>query len=217
MIDRESQDLFFEAITKNLKRDIVAYAFGGTSMMYLGYKEETKDIDILLEDEESRKLLEDCLQINGFVKRVLPIYTQEQWRDPGKPSLFVGGDVRVDVFCKKIFRTILSPGMQERAKARHDYGANTARLSVIALSAEDVVLLKAVTDRPKDKDDIVMIIKKSRQFDWNQVLSEILWQEENADKDIRYYIEEKFRELKKYIFVPPMVFGKLYGKKKRKQ
>ncbi len=54
MITYNDQMNIFKLISKDIKIDIVCYAFGGTAMMFFGYKDDTKDIDLLFEDDSSR-------------------------------------------------------------------------------------------------------------------------------------------------------------------
>jgi hypothetical protein len=46
MIDIQQQEAMLTAIGKILPKKIFVYAIGGTAMMFLGYKNTTKDIDL---------------------------------------------------------------------------------------------------------------------------------------------------------------------------
>ena len=49
MIAYEDQMDLFRLVSRNIKRDLECYAFGGTAMMFYGYNDETKDIDLLFD------------------------------------------------------------------------------------------------------------------------------------------------------------------------
>ena len=64
MITQEDQLKLFEFLSKEIKKDISCWAFGGTAMMFWGYKEETKDIDLLFDTHQDRDEFIDI--INEF-------------------------------------------------------------------------------------------------------------------------------------------------------
>ena len=122
MINQKDQTDLFNIISKNLKRNIECYAFGGTAMMFYGYKEETKDIDILFKTEEERDEFLSVIKKIGFIENnPIKIYVPEKLKDKHKPLMFVREDYRIDIFVKKIFKTIISPKMEEDLFAVHEF------------------------------------------------------------------------------------------------
>src|SRR3989338_9314098 len=133
MITYEDQMNLFSLIAKQLKRDIACYAFGGNAMMFYGYKDETKDVDLLFEDNEQRKEFISALGFLGYSEHSpITIYIPEKLRDPHRPLMYRKGDGRFDLFAKKIFKTIISPKIKENLFAVHEFkGTHTLKVNVL--------------------------------------------------------------------------------------
>lgn len=214
MITYDDQADLFKIISSSMKKDISCYAFGGTAMMFYGYKDETKDIDLLFEDENSRKIFIDCILSQGF-KESSPfnIYVPEKLCDKNRLLMFSRDDFRFDLFVNKIFKTRLSPRMKEDLFAVQDYNINK-NFRVNVLRKEHIVLLKAATDRDKDFEDIVTILKKEKDFDWQYLLDETIWQSKNGNSWAILDVEKMLKELKSYVFVPEKYLKQLYKEKR---
>lgn len=214
MINQKDQQDLFKLISANIKQDTECYALGGTAMMFYGYKDETKDVDLIFEQEEKRDMFIDALKQLGYSETSpITIYIAEKLKDQNKPLMFKRGDSRFDLFVKKIFQTTLSPRMKENVFAVHQFKTKHT-FTVKVLKTEFIVLLKAVTERDRDFEDILSIVKKDKNFDWNYFLDEVLWQTEHGDGWILLDVEKTMQELKKYIFIEEKWFKKLYQKEK---
>lgn len=214
MITYEDQMNIFELISKAISKNIECYAFGGTAMMFYGYKDETKDIDLLFEDEASRDEFVKAIENLGFNETTLVnIYIPEKLRDKNVPRMFKREDSRFDIFLKKIFKTVISPRMKEDLYAVHDFkGINNLRVKV--LRKEFIVLLKAVTERDRDFEDILTIVKKEKTFDWQYLIDEVIWQYKHGDIWVLLDTEKMLIELKKYVFIEQKYLKQLYSVKK---
>lgn len=211
MITRVDQDEVFKTISRNLKTDVTAYAFGGTAMMFYGYKEETKDIDLLFEDEKQRTEFIRAIGLMGYSETSpIKIYIPEKLRDPHRPKMFKFNDERFDLFVNKIFKTLLSQRMKDDVYAVHEFKENET-LTIKVLRTEIIVMLKAVTERDRDFEDILTIIKKDKTFNWDYFLDEVLWQSAHGDSWVALDVEKMMKELQKYVFVPEKYFKRLYG------
>ncbi len=211
MITLPDQNELFKIISRNLKSDVTAYAFGGTAMMYYGYKEETKDIDLFFEDHAQRNEFIQAIELMGYSETsLLRIYIPEKLRDPHRPKMFKRDDERFDLFVKKIFKTVLSQRMKDDVYAMHEFKENKT-LTVKVLRTEIIVMLKAVTERDRDFEDILTIIKKDKNFNWDYFLDEVLWQAEHGDSWVVPDTEKMMKELKKYVFVPEKWFKRVRG------
>jgi hypothetical protein len=83
----------------------------------------------------------------------------------------------VDIFTSTIARRLyISETMSHRAKVEHFVGRH--RLTLGILKDEDIFLLKCVTSREHDLEDIINIVNNP-EFDWNIVWTEL----EKQDKD----------------------------------
>lgn len=214
MITFNDQMNIFKLISKNIKKDIVCYAFGGTAMMFFGYKDDTKDIDLLFEDDSSRDEFIRVLNKLGFSETSpVTIYIPEKLRDKYKPLMFKREDARFDLFVKKIFRTMLSPKMKEDIYALHEFKDKHIFI-VKVLRTEHIMQLKAITDRKNDFDDIRAIISKDKYFNWQYLIDEVIWQYQHGDSWALLDTEKMMKELKKYFFIPEKYFKQLYNAQK---
>ena len=213
MINYTEQETLFTLIANKLKQNVSCYAFGGTAMMYYGYKDETKDIDVVFESADEHAAFIEAIKSIGF-KETSPIqiYVPEKLQDKTKPIMFSFEDYRIDVFLKYIFRTALNQKIKNDMYAVHEYkGKKTLTLKV--MKKEHIVQLKAITERDKDFEDILTILEKEKQFDWQYLIDEAIWQHNNGDSWMLLDIEKTLTELKKYILIPEKYFKQLYAAK----
>lgn len=211
MITHKDQLQLFSLIANNLKSDVTAYAFGGTAMMFYGYKEETKDVDLFFEDQAQRSEFIRAIEFMGYSETsLLRIYIPEKLRDPHRPKMFKRNDERFDLFVKKIFKTVLSQQMKNDIYATHEFKGNKT-LTMKVFRTEIIVMLKAVTERANDFDDIRTIIEKDKNFNWDYLLDEVLWQAEHGDSWIAHDTEKMMKELQKYVFIPEKWFKRVRG------
>ncbi|MFA4886655.1 MAG: hypothetical protein WC595_00420 [Candidatus Nanoarchaeia archaeon] len=211
MITYHDQIELFTLMSKQLKRDVVCYAFGGNAMMFYGYKDETKDVDLLFEDEKGRQDFIEALKEAGYKETSLfKIYTEDKVKEKNAPLMFKRGEGRFDLFVKKIFRTVLSPKMKEDLEAVHDF-KDKFNLKVNVLKKEHLVFLKAVTSRQNDFDDIKTIVKKEKHFDWQYFVDEVVWQYQNGNDWAVLDAEKMMKELKEYVFIEEKYSKQLYA------
>ncbi len=211
MISYDDQMDLFRLISDGIERDIELWAFGGNAMMFYGYKDETKDIDLLFDEVAERAEFISAIEKIGFVEGGLRnIYVPEKLRDKHKPLIYFRYDIRFDLFFKKVFKTLISPKMKEDLFAIHDFkGKNNLRVKV--LRKEHIVLLKAVTERQNDFDDIRTIVSKEKRFDWPYLVDEAIWQHRHGDSWILLDVEKMMKELKKYAFIEQKHLRRLHG------
>lgn len=214
MITHEEQLELISLISKKTSKDIECFAFGGTAMMFYGYKGETKDIDLLFEEEQGRNEFIAAIKKIGFIETSpIKIYIPEKLRDKYRPLMYKREETRFDLFVKKIFLTLISPRMKEDLYAMHDF-KGYANIKVKVLRKEHIVLLKAVTERDRDFEDILTILKKEKNFDWGYFIDEVIWQYKHGDSWVILDAERVMKELKQYIFIEKKYFDQLYDVKK---
>lgn len=144
--------LFLDELGGRLARAVLAWDIGGGPMVLRDLKAGTKDIDLVVRTEADRNALRDTL-VNDF-------HYAERWLEPeyaGLEGLLLAreGSLGVDVFLPRIMEKLyLSDGMKARASGPFVHG----RLTVSHCSNEDIFLLKSVTNRPDDEDDILILI-----------------------------------------------------------
>lgn len=209
MISYTNQEQLFKDIAKALDQGITCYAFGGTAMLYLGFKDETKDIDLIFANHNDRKEFIRAIKQLGFTQTSpITAYIQRKAVDENAPVMYEGRDARFDLFVQKIFRTTLSQSMQKRAVATHNYG-KTLNLQVV--SPQDIVLLKSVTNRRRDIEDALDIISTTTAFPWDEVVDEAIWQHNNGDEWILIDLEKTLQEFREHITVPPHILDRIYN------
>lgn len=165
MIGIEGQEKMLLAISKAMKRKIASYAIGGTAMMFYGLKDATKDIDIVFETEKERAIFKQAALKAGF-EGMDPIIVYN--RKKNKPDMVKAGDARIDMFLNDVILFSFSEGMRQRAKKAYQFGDN---LLLKAADLHDIILLKCATDREKDMDDAISIIKHTK-IDWGIIIKE---------------------------------------------
>ena len=210
MIDIQTQDDLFTLISRYIKKDVKTYAFGETAMMFYGYKTVTKDIDILFENEEDRTIFIDAILKIGYKKMSLvDVYTEEKRKKEGKPLMYTRGDERFDLFVKHIFGTHLLESMKQNIFSRHDYTEKNS-LIVNVLSKEDIILLKSITEREKDFDDILTIIDKERNINWDNIINNAINQPKKSKGWIILDLEKSLQRLRKHTLIKKEYFDRLY-------
>jgi hypothetical protein len=216
MITHKDQLDLFRIISDNIDQDVECFAFGGTAMMFYGYKEETKDVDIAFKSEEDRDVFIKALHALGFEKSdPLRIYIPEKLRSKNRPLMYKRGDTRFDLFAEKIIRTQISPKMKDDRYAVHDFKGKS-NLKVSVLRKEHLVLLKAITERQNDFDDVKKILSLDKDFDWQYLVDEAVWQHTHGDSWMLLDIERTMQDLKKSIFIEEKYFRQVYAAHKKR-
>src|SRR3989344_5858415 len=212
MINIEDQETLFKVISQKLKKDLICYAFGGNAMMYYGYKNATKDVDILFETEDERREFVRVLVEIGYKKIGLSdIYSDLQVKDPHKPEMYMLKDERFDLFMGKIFRMYISKSMKERVWGKYEYRLSEKSLTVYVLAKEDIILLKSITNRERDFDDILLIIDKEKGIDWDAIIDEAIEQYKLGNEWVVLDMEEFLQKLKKQVYIKEEYFDRLYS------
>ncbi len=141
------------AIGRETEKPLTAYVFGGAVMVQDDLKTLTKDIDLLVETPQEYQAFLHAAKKAGFI---------EQTRIPKAYARFHLSAIlqnpvkkwRVDLFTKVVCGKLeLTAGMKRRATPF----ALQGKLTVKRLAYEDIILLKAVADRPRDHDDMEAI------------------------------------------------------------
>ena len=135
----------------------------------------------------------------------LQVYTKEKLKN-NKPMLFNRGEERFDIFFKQIFSFRPSNTFKKRFFARYDYKEKFT-LTVYVVSKEDIVWLKALTEREVDFEDIAMITESEREIGWDIIIEEALKQE---SKLVKIDLEETMQKLRKLTFIKQKYFDRLY-------
>jgi hypothetical protein len=207
MINNEDQEQLFKLIAEYIDADIECIAIGGTAMMFSGYKNATKDIDIVFQDEKDRQIFVKAIIKLGYTERsIREVYDKKRAEHKGKPKMYSRGEERFDLFVKNVFGFKLDA---RNITQRHDF-IGKKELIIKILSKEYLMLLKAITLRDKDLEDIETIIEKEKNIDWEFIVKEAIIQKEN-NQWILYDLEETLLKLSKKTLIKKKYFDMIYA------
>lgn len=188
MIEIKKQEELFITIGRKLKRRIMCYVIGGSALMYYGIKQTTKDIDIVLLNENDRNDIVDVLYDLGYAERSTRILYRDK---KNVPLLLQLGESRIDLFSQKIITFQFSKDMVDRVTKVFEYG----NLIVKIVSLEDVILLKCATERAGDRSDVKAILEKT-EVNWDYIIDESIKQTRVVKEIIPVYLYDFLLELK---------------------
>ena len=209
MININAQEILLNEIGRNLPKKLIVYSIGGTAMMLRGFKGETFDIDLVFDKESDRKLFIETLIGLGFKKdekRVIETYGLKK-NTPAMLRL-ESGDFIFDLFLNKIISSVFSDGMKKRATLTHEFSGN---LVIKVADLNDILIMKSVTGRAKDNEDIISIINNDK-ISWEIVLEEAKEQVKLGKEQVIIGLGEKIEKLinQKLIFVSKSVTDVLW-------
>ncbi len=142
-----------ENIGATLNQRIKVYVLGGAALTLRDIKSSTVDIDITVEDQGSYEALISALERLGFV------------HESGLRFRNIVTDEYVDVDVGKFIRLPLYPEFKQDAQLLGVFG----NMEVMLFSNESVILLKSITGRERDLEDIAAIIK-SGDLSWERLM-----------------------------------------------
>ena len=164
MTDLKEQEDIFNLIGSNLKKKIKCFVIGGSAMLYYKLKDATKDIDIVLLNENDRSYILKFMKNLGYAERNPKIlYVNKR----NVPILLQREQNRFDLFSRIIINLKFSDGMMERSNIVYEYG----NLIVNVASPEDIIILKCATDRAGDRLDAANIIRNTN-VNWGILFEE---------------------------------------------
>lgn len=208
MINTKDQEELFKLIAEYLRQNITCIAIGGTAMMFSQYKTTTKDIDLIFRNEKERNIFIEAIKQLGYKEQAIgKIYDEKRKQHKGKPLMYTRGDERFDLFVKNIFGYQVEFN-QEQIIERRDYIAKK-ELTIFVLSKEELILLKAITGREKDYEDIETILEIEKTIDWKTIIKKAISQKEK-NSWILIDLEETLQKLKKKHFIKQEIFEEIY-------
>ena len=183
--------------------------------MFSGYKNATKDIDLVFENEKTRRAFIKAIEQLGYTEKALfGVYDEKRRAHEGKPKMFSRGDERFDLFVENVFGFHLDIKNAEITQ-RYDF-IGKKELVVKVLPKEYLILLKAITGRDKDEEDIESIILMEKEIDWQFIVDEAIKQR-NSNQWLIYDLEEAMLKLKKKTFIKKQYFDALYKAEEEKK
>jgi len=154
-----------EQLDEAVGRTLSIYLIGGSAMLQAGSKTATKDIDLVLREKKELDSIISALREIGFIQ----IETQSREELKKTAMHFQNSQgLKFDIFMKNIAGKLeFTESMRHRAvsisKLKH--------LEIKQLSNEDLFLLKSVSGRDIDLDDMSKLFQSG--LDWEVVISEL--------------------------------------------
>jgi len=214
MINTKDQEDLFKLIAQYLEKDLTCIAIGGTAMMFSGYKTATKDIDLVFRSESDRKSFIKAIEQLGYKEKALAnVYDEKRKQHRHKPKLYTRGDERFDLFVKSVFGFELEFDLNKITQRQDFLGKK--EFNIYILSKEELILLKAITNRERDYEDIETILKIEKNVDWEYIVSEAIKQKEN-NSWILIDLEETLHKIKEITFIPSRYFEKIHQAEEKK-
>ncbi|MGM5484344.1 MAG: nucleotidyltransferase [Nanobdellota archaeon] len=208
MIETKDQEELFRLIADYLEKDITCTAIGGTAMMFLGYKTATKDIDLVFKNRKDRNEFIKAIESLGYRESSLKdIYDKRREKEKGKPVMLTRGEERFDLFYRDVFGLKIDTSVENLTK-REDF-LGKKELIIYMPSPEDLILLKSVTGRDKDHEDIETLIETKEDIDWDSIVDKAISQRKN-NQWVLIDLEETLREIKKKFFIKNRIFDRIY-------
>lgn len=165
----------FKDIGKEIPFETDAYLLGGENMRLKGLKPRTKDCDLVVPDERSFNHIVESLKKIGYASISKSRRSAEDQRIVASDILEHATRSRVDIFTRIIARKLV---LSDRMKKRAEMEVH-GRLKLGIMASEDVFLMKGVTLREGDIQDMAKIAQ-SPGFDW-----QVVWDETERQDDER--------------------------------
>ncbi len=177
MIDSDRANFDPDYVAKELMRldnvlidKLCIYLLGGAVMAINGLKPGTKDIDVIVENERDHRILVCSLKKCEYY--VL------QTQDLSRPYVELSATAmqnlegfRLEIFIKYVAKKLsLTDTIKQRAYRIYQ----GKELTVFCLSNEDMFLMKGMTERDRDLEDMELIARTD--IDYNLVLNECVEQ-----------------------------------------
>jgi hypothetical protein len=164
--EKEYIETELKTIDDKLSTPISLYILGGGAMSFYDLKTATKDIDVIATNEKTATTLVTALQKSGYkkIEQVASVYQRMKTRAVIENNDGFRWDLFVNTVCGGLR---LSEGMIARAQPFKKLNNMTISL----VSPEDIFIFKAVTSRPRDRED--MFILFSHGLDMNIIKEEI--------------------------------------------
>jgi len=174
---------------KAVKQKVTIFVAGGAAMAFLGLKIATRDIDVIVGTHAEVSRLDSCLRRIGYAP---PKTTLKYLQMKTSAILENSQGFRWDIFQQTLAGKLsLSNGMISRSQLFGIIG----KLEVRILSKNDIFLLKSVTDRDLDLEDMRVIAESS--VGWETIRQECQLQARNSGQIWENALCEKLVELRK--------------------
>jgi hypothetical protein len=178
-----------DKLERTIETQVKIYVVGGYVMAYQKLKAGTKDIDVIVETSDKAEILAKGLRATGY--HLLPNGTlTKEYQTLGATAYENADGFRWEIFNKIVANKLaLSPDMKRRSKMIRQ----GRKLQVSILSNEDIFLMKGVTDRDRDLEDMSLLARSGVNYD--TVFKECVSQSDRTGKLWEIGLHDKCEEL----------------------
>ena len=177
----------FHSLSINLKKPIVGLLIGGGAMSLKGDKPSTKDVDLVVRNEEDFKDFLSCSKSAGFVEKS---EVSHEYQKLNTTVLVNPSGFHIDLFVRNVCnRLVIHDGIMKRAQRFRAFG----HLEILLMADEDLFLSKSVTERSRDLDDMYELYKKG--LDEAIIMKEMRIQDGLSDTVWEAFLTMKLDEL----------------------
>lgn len=152
-------------VGEDCPRKMRVYLIGGGAMALRREKDSTRDLDLVMESQRNADDIKKAFERIGFIvaaRRPEECHALVDAAILSKPA-----GLRADIFVGKVCNLLcFSDGMKRRSALVGEFG----KVSLFMSSREDIFLLKSVTERARDLDDMMSLFR--RGLDENVILEE---------------------------------------------
>ncbi len=169
LADKDFLESLFFHIGKKLRHEVEALLIGGNAMLYYDLRGQTKDLDIVFYKKQDIAGIIQIIKNHPLYKKAkqtkeLPYAIKAELLKKGTPVLIGNKDMpRFDLFYRYVFSV--------DTEKIFDSAKRSMRFELLKLKLpepEELIFLKAATDRPQDKEDIIRIVK-NLDLDWEKL------------------------------------------------
>ncbi|AWB26517.1 hypothetical protein [Halococcoides cellulosivorans] len=158
--DRDYIEMELHRIAEHLKMEVDAYLIGGGAMSFRDLKDTTKDIDLVVANEEAFCRLMGTLRDLGY--EVVSDLGEEYENLGARHCVRNEEGCQLDLFhCQIANKLVFSDGMKERSEEF----LSRQSLSIGLVSLDDIFLFKSVAERPDDIGDMATLVQSGLDFD----------------------------------------------------
>ena len=192
IFDNERILNLLEELDSELERKVSILLIGGGAMALRGEKDATKDIDIVIMDEDEFKHLIYILEGQGFnkIERFQDIIIDPAYNKMDATMLKDERDYWIDIFLKRIcHKFLVHPDVISRSTPFGEF----KMISISLMAREDLFLAKSITERIGDLDDMYALFLKG--LDEETIINEMDFQTNNTDHIWEAFMVVKLEEM----------------------
>ncbi len=176
----------FEAVSDRLDGVIPVYMIGGGALIAKGIKDHTKDVDLVVTDDDTYNTLTKAILETGFEAKI----PETIYGRLNLSNIFIKDSQRIDLFSGRVCgKLMLSDSMIRRAEPLGRFG----KIDLYICSLEDILLFKCITDRLGDYNDCVKICISGIR--WDEFLEEAVSQSRGEKEIWITYVSERLTDI----------------------